>query len=401
MLGRPATTELDELREASLVRQSGGGRFELLELVRAFALEALASTAESASVHARHRRYFAEVVRPVGAQLLSRVAFGDAAEPLVADHANLRAAFDDAVREGDQESAHLLALGMQALWLAGNLRRECEEVVGRLLDRFSFAAEDELRMLRGVAALEVGGGPWQRRFADRAAELGNAESLAIATVQMHAEAVGTDPAEIERLHPILLGLLESEASTEVLGWVHFALSGDAFVEGDYAEALRHVEATAAAGEELSYEYMRMVSSEMRLLTRSALERQMSRNDVEEVVELGRRHGIHTVAVAALLFVARYAAGIGDESSGRWLALAERTVIEWDTGRSLEDVLREETMHVLGITDLEPLIAQTPSLDPSSALAEAAEWLATRPADEISPRDYIAPVRFAEASAEEE
>ena len=43
------------------------------------------------------------------------------------------------------------------------------------------------------------------------------------------------------------------------------------------------------------------------------------------------------------------------------------------------------MAVLGLTDLAPLLAATPPLDPAQALAEAAAWLAARPGQEAARR----------------
>jgi hypothetical protein len=91
-------------------------------------------------------------------------------------------------------------------------------------------------------------------------------------------------------------------------------------------------------------------------------------------------------VAALWFVARYAAGVDPMSAGRWLALAERIRTDGDTNRSLEEVLREETMAVLGITDLTGLLTAVPSFDPVAALDDAAAWVASRSPTEIAPRE---------------
>ncbi len=68
VIGRPSGDELSELREASLVRrQPDAGRFELLELVRAFALDACRDAGEAVEADARHRQYFAELLDPVSA----------------------------------------------------------------------------------------------------------------------------------------------------------------------------------------------------------------------------------------------------------------------------------------------------------------------------------------------
>jgi predicted ATPase/DNA-binding SARP family transcriptional activator len=394
VIGRTPGTELSELREASLVRrQTDAGRFELLELVRAFALDACRDTGEAADIHARHRHYFAELVAPVSAAFEGgSSAFGEQSGPLWADHANLRAAFADAVGEGDQESATGLALGLRPLWIAGNLRQESGELAERLLNRFSIPGEQELALLRIVAALEHPAAKWQRRFAERAAELGDQEALGVATTQLFAEAVNAcDREELRRLRPVLLGLIAPGTSPRVLGWVHYSLWGEAYIDRRFEPAYEHARACVELAAEIGHEYMHLCALEARLLARSAVSREITQPDLAEVIELARRHGVHSVAVAALWFVARYAAEVDPETAPRWLALAERIRTELDTARSLEDVLREETMVVLGITDLGPLLAAAPPFDPTTALDEAAVWVSSRSPAEIAPREHVAQV----------
>jgi hypothetical protein len=62
--------------------------------------------------------------------------------------------------------------------------------------------------------------------------------------------------------------------------------------------------------------------------------------------------------------------------------------EFDTGPSLEEVLREETMAALGIADLGPLLLAAPPVDPAAGLEEAAEWVASRSPAEVAPRDQV-------------
>ncbi len=60
----PAGAEVDELLEASLVRrQSGDDRYELLQLVRAFALDQLRLSEDASAQRRRHRQYFAALGR--------------------------------------------------------------------------------------------------------------------------------------------------------------------------------------------------------------------------------------------------------------------------------------------------------------------------------------------------
>jgi predicted ATPase/DNA-binding SARP family transcriptional activator len=391
VVGGALGAELSELREASLVRrQADAGRFELLELVRAFALEAGQAAGEAAEARARHRRYFAGLIAPASAAFEAGSAVGELSAPLRADHANLRAAFADAVQEGDQESATGLALGLRALWIAGNLRQESGELAERLLDRFPVPGNHELALLRIVAALEHPAGRWQRRFADRAAELGDPEALGVATTQLFAEAINErDSEEIRRLRPVLVSLIAPGTSPRVLGWVHYSLWGDAYLDGRFESALEHASSSAELAREIGQNYMLVCALEARLLARSAVDRQITQTDLAEVIELARRHGVHSVAVAALWFVARYAAGVDAESAGRWLALAERIRTELGTAGSLEEVLREETMAVLGITDLTELLTAVPSFDPTAALDDAAAWVASRSPTEIAPREPAA------------
>jgi hypothetical protein len=125
------------------------------------------------------------------------------------------------------------------LWIAGNLGHESREFAERLLDRFEVSEEEELALLRIVAALEQSGGKWQRRFADRAAQLGDKEALGIATTQLFADAItARDRAEMDRLHPVLISLISPESSPRVLGWVYYSLFGESYIEG---ASRRHID----------------------------------------------------------------------------------------------------------------------------------------------------------------
>jgi predicted ATPase/DNA-binding SARP family transcriptional activator len=385
-----AVAELSELREASLVRRQGdSGRFELLELVRAFALDLLRETGEAASVRECHRRYFAELMAPASAAFEGGAAVGELSVPLRPDHANLRAAFTDALEADDPEAATAVALGLRPMWIAGSLRRESDELTERLLERFSIPGSDELALLRIAAALEHPTAKWQRRFTDRAAELGDEEALVVGTAQMFAEAINVrDYDEIRRLRPILARVIKSGTAPRPLGWAHYSLWGDAYLDGRFEAAYEHAAACVELATEIGFNYMLVCALEARLLARSAIDRRITQPDLAEVVEIARSHGVHSVAVAALWFVARYAAGVDRESAIRWLALAERIHTELDTPGSLEDVLVEETKAVLGISDLSPLLSAVPAFDSSTALDEAAAWVASRSPEEVSPRENI-------------
>jgi predicted ATPase/DNA-binding SARP family transcriptional activator len=387
-LQRPLGSDLVELREASLVRRlADDGRFETLGLVHAFARERSRDAGDADTFDSQHRQYFAQLVPSASASFDAGTAVGQLSVPLRADHANFRRAFASAVEAGDQESAIALALGLRPLWIAGNLRQESSEFAERLLDTFQISGENELALLRIVAALEQPAGPWQRRFVDRAAELGDTEALGIGTTQLFADAISArDHAELDKLRPVLLSLISPGTSPRVLGWVYYSLFGDSYIAGQFEEAYDYASASAERAREIGQSYMLVCALEARLLARWASDGEIKQTELAEVFDLASGHGVHSVAVAALWFVARYAAAVDPEYATRWLTLAERISTEFDPGPSLEEVLREETMQALGITDLGPLLAQSPPYDPATALDEVTAWIASRDPGEIARRD---------------
>ena len=74
-----------------------------------------------------------------------------------------------------------------------------------------------------------------------------------------------------------------------------------------------------------------------------------------------------------------------ETAGRWLAHSDRIVAAIDSQLWPERVLRDETLAVLGISDLGPLLQSTPPLDHVTAHAEALAWVAGRSAAERATR----------------
>jgi predicted ATPase/DNA-binding SARP family transcriptional activator len=384
--GRPAGSQLDELLEASLVRrQSDGVRVELLELVRAFARVELEAGEQASATRARHRRYFAGYVALSSQAFDEGGAPGEIAAPLLADHANLRAALEDAVEAGDQPSALTLALGLRPLWLAGMLRQESEELSDRLLARFSIPADQEVPLLQAVAFLNYrpSAKAWNRRLAARAAEIGDQEAVATATGNLFAQALNAhDLDEMRRLRPELLALITPETSPKALGWIHYFLALDAYVDGRLDSACEHASLSAEKAEAIGHEFMLAGASGTRLLCQSARDGAITRAGLADTLELMRRPSVQPLAAFALWLVARYAGGLDPGTAGRWLAHAERIVAELDSQLWPESVLRDETVAVLGIKDLAGLLESTPPLDHVAALGEAAAWLADRdPAEE--------------------
>jgi predicted ATPase/DNA-binding SARP family transcriptional activator len=382
---------VDELVEAGLARRQGAGRVELRVLVRAFALEELEAGGGGAEARARHRRYFAGLVAPASDAFDQGGAPGEVAKPLLADHANLRAAIEDAIESGDDASAQAVALGLRPVWLAGMLRQEAQELVDRLLDRFSLPGDREVSLLRAVAFLDYSPSAkaWHRRLAARASEVGDLEALAMATGNLFGQALnGRDREDMRRLRPALLALITPDASPRSLGWTHYFLALDAYVDGRFQSADEHAELSIEKASEVGHEFMLASAIGTRLLSRSARDGVIEQSDLAEALELMRRPSVQPLAAFALWLVARYAAGVAPESAGRWLAHAERIIASIDSDLWPECELRDETMVVLGIADARGLLERTPSLDHAAAMHEAIAWVAGRDRAERAPRELV-------------
>ena len=397
--GRPAGAELDELLEASLLRRGvDGPRFELLELVRAFALEELTVSGELDRVRARHRAFFAEHVAGASEALDAGTSPGETSAPLLPDHANIRAALGSAIEAGDQPSATALALGLRPVWFAGLLRQEAQELVDRLLGRFSLEPKQEIALLRAVSFVEgftPGASKWTRRLAERAAELGDHEALATATGNLFGRALNArDREEMQRMRPMLLALIIPEASTAALGWTHYFLALDAYVDGRYQAAFEHAAQSAERARELGHDYMFATAMATRLLAESARDRAIAQSALAEVLALVRGVSVQPLAAFALWLVARYAAAVAPDTAAQWLVQAEGIVVAIDSELWPESILRDECVAVLSVAERTALPDGAPALDHVTAVAQAAAWLATRDPAERAARDPIGRLTFA-------
>ena len=132
-------------------------------------------------------------------------------------------------------------------------------------------------------------GKWQRRFVERAAELGDQEALGVATTQLFAEAItARDRAEMDRLHPVLISLITPETSPRVLGWVYYSLFGRVVLDGRFEEAYEHACSSVERAREIGHGYMLVCALEARLLARWAVDGEITQPELAEVFELAQR-----------------------------------------------------------------------------------------------------------------
>ena len=127
-----------------------------------------------------------------------------------------------------------------------------------------------------------------------------------------------------------------------------------------------------------------------LLAASALDGAIDRAALLEGLELMRRPSVQAaVGVRAVARCAGMRPGSRPDTAGRWLVHAERTVAALDSELWPESVLRDETLAVLGIEDVDDLRDGIRPLDHAAALAQAITWLGQRDPGERSARSVVA------------
>jgi hypothetical protein len=232
---------------------------------------------------------------------------------------------------------------------------------------------------------------WHRRLADRAAAIGDHETLALATGNLFGQALNArDRQELARLRPSLIALIGPETSPRALGWTHYFLALDAYVDGRLAAATEHAELSRAQADAIGHEFMAASAAGTELLARSARDGTITAGELAEAIALMRRPSVLPLAAFALWLVARFAVAVERPAAVRWLAHAERLAVTLDTELWPESELRDETMAVLGLERLDEALAATAPLDHGAALAQAAEWLAGRDPGEVAARAAPAP-----------
>jgi predicted ATPase/DNA-binding SARP family transcriptional activator len=388
VLGRPAAVLIHELIDASLMRPQGQeDRGELLELVRAFALAELTNDGHLDELRARHRHHFAAIAMTVSEAFTAGGSPSELAGPLLPDHANLRAALEDAIGADDDRSAVALALGLRPVWLAGLLRDEGQDLIARVLDRFATTDAQEILLLQAAAFLDYSPEfkSWYRRLAARATELQRYDALATAIGSLFGKALNSrDLAEMRRLRPELQAMIRPETG-KALGWIHYYLALDAYVDGRIDAACEHASLCAANAETIGHQFMLATGAGTRLLCESTRDGTLTQPALTATLELMRRPGVPPVSANALWFVARYAASIAPGTAPYWLAHADRILAEHNTVLWPESVLRDETLSLLGIHELPPDQANTPAVAHDQVLSEAIDWIVARDPTESAPR----------------
>ncbi|HEY6122406.1 MAG TPA: winged helix-turn-helix domain-containing protein [Pyrinomonadaceae bacterium] len=129
----------------------GDSRFQMLEVVREFALQALRQSGESHSVNRRHAEYFCSLGEVAEPQLQAAQS-ADWLSQLEADHDNLRAALSWAAERDPALGQRLAGAIWRFWWLHGHISEACDRL-GLFLSLSPAEDKARLKMLSGAAQL--------------------------------------------------------------------------------------------------------------------------------------------------------------------------------------------------------------------------------------------------------
>jgi predicted ATPase/class 3 adenylate cyclase len=180
----PAGDALNALVAKNLLRVSAAGgeeaRFDMLETIRAYALERLEAAGAAAAARRRHAAYYLELAERASPEL-DRERQAQWLDQLEREHANLRAALDWALGDGESTLALRLAAALGMFWrvrghMAEGLRRLEAALAAAGAQGDPTAASNALRIraLNGLGAIR-----WsQADYAGARAVLNEALALA-------------------------------------------------------------------------------------------------------------------------------------------------------------------------------------------------------------------------------
>jgi predicted ATPase/class 3 adenylate cyclase len=169
---------LGSLVDKSLIRgddEDGEPRFDMLETIREYAAERLATSEEEADIRRRHAELFRSLAEEAGPALGAEDPISWL-ERLDRDNDNLRAALGWAIRAGEAEIGLRLAAPIWRFWLHRGLLAEGRAWLERLL---ALPSAQGRSPVRGWALEALGGLTyWQNDYAPTRAAYDEAESIA-------------------------------------------------------------------------------------------------------------------------------------------------------------------------------------------------------------------------------
>ena len=338
---------LESLAEHSLLK-SQDGRFQMLETIRAYAIERLEERGESEEFRLRHAEHFADFAESAEMTVLRGKEQGTWIDRVEAEHDNLRAALSWAHDVGETELELRIAGALRGFWYVRSYLGE-----GRRWYAQALAAEGpqppapRAKALRGALSLAHRQGRVDdaQRYADEALELyrqvGDEEGIQTALNNLASIAVSRNETERAR------GLFEESRGLAVRRGDRWgeALTGSnlgylALTVGDLDSAESHLRASLALLRELgANEETAIPVQNLGFLALRRDDLVEARALFDESRELSERVGWREGVNYALEGLAAVLVGEGRaEEAAEALGAAER--VRRETGVSLEPFERE-------------------------------------------------------------
>jgi predicted ATPase len=251
--------DLSSLVDKSLLRETGYGRFFMLETLKEFAAERLQESGERADFRSRHAEWALRLAEEAEPNLEGRAEQPIWLDKLEPERDNLRTASATLRELGRVNDALRLATALWRLWyMRGPISEGKHLVTAALASNAQDASLDELRAVRALAAFDYAAGKWQEAAvqAEQALELsrraGEEREEAMALLWLAAAASAQGRLQLAKEHAKASALLATRlsdlrtaaAATSMLGVL-------ALHERDYlaAKALFEKSIAALGGEE--------------------------------------------------------------------------------------------------------------------------------------------------------
>ena len=280
-------------------------RYRLLDTMRAYASEQLASANEVAAARARHLRYFSTIGIPVEYGFMSaRVV--SLLEPWAADYGNVRAALEWAAASEPCVAMRLLAETRDLFFLLGQAdgSRLAEMVLQRCPERNRHRAW--LMVAAGHLAFQLGKGPdaagLMTQAAEMSVELGERAAEAAAHLFLGIQHMFAGAPDKARGHLTTARAIAQEAG-DLIGEARSmaALGLSYFMDGERARARELLEAALAMDLAAQDRWSQgQANLYLGILAESSAEPQAASSYFREAVECQRPYGDSTLLPVALV-----------------------------------------------------------------------------------------------------
>ena len=376
--GAGSLDPLAALVESSLVLRTGdsGGRFTMLDTIRAYAQEVLARSALEDEVRRLHCLHY--LSRAEAAAEVIRHGPEDEAlyERLDREHDNFRAALDWAVESGELELEIRLLEALSYFWVVrGHLREGRSRFEHALTATETAAPRLRLRtLLRAPFAsfrlgdVETAQREWEEALA-LARELGDVEAITYCTADLGGIAVvQRDLDRARALCEEAAAGLERLGNRVRLGLVKSNLAVVAIMQGDFRAAVEHATEAVALQEETGERTSMTIT--LQNLAEALLrlgELEQARSQLLRSLELAQAFGYREVIAYGLEAAAEIAAADGDDRRALELLAASEAAFA-DVGAAIQREEAERAERLLA--RLERSLGRE-AIDETRSLARAA------------------------------